>query len=164
MPPLTGPAVPPNGGTVTVGFSGAASACCAPVLAGVVMLSAVAPGAAASAAVGLAYVAGMVAPLVVLAYVVADRYVSGRARRVAIWSFVVVHPPVLPAYAELSPYPVVVVELDEDPALRMVGNVVATPDGPINEVDPASLRIGLPVEVAFAEVGGMTLPRWIPRP
>jgi cytochrome c-type biogenesis protein len=47
-------------------FSGAASACCAPVLAGVVTLSAVAPGPAASAAVGLAYVAGMVAPLVVL--------------------------------------------------------------------------------------------------
>ena len=47
-------------------FSGAASACCAPVLAGVITLSAVAPGPAASAAVGLAYVAGMVSPLVVL--------------------------------------------------------------------------------------------------
>lgn len=56
-----------SGGVFALGvFSGAASACCAPVLAGVVTLSAVAPGPAGSAAIGLAYTFGMVFPLVVL--------------------------------------------------------------------------------------------------
>lgn len=47
-------------------FSGAASACCAPVLAGVLTLSAVAPGVASGVGIGLAYVFGMVFPLVVM--------------------------------------------------------------------------------------------------
>ncbi len=84
--------------------------------------------------------------------------VSGRGR---IWSFAVVHPPLLPAYAEFAPYPVVVVELDEDPGLRLVGNLVATPEGPINGVDPATIHIGTPVRVVFARVGDVSLPRWM---
>lgn len=44
-------------------FSGVASACCAPVLAGVVALSGVASSFVASLGLGLAYVFGMVAPL-----------------------------------------------------------------------------------------------------
>ena len=59
-------------------FSGAASACCAPVLAGVAVLSGAAGSFVASLAVGLVYVAGMVMPLAVLA-VVWDR--SPRAHR-----------------------------------------------------------------------------------
>jgi cytochrome c-type biogenesis protein len=56
-----------SGGVFALGvFSGAASACCAPVLAGVVTLSAITPGLAASAAIGLAYTFGMVFPLVVI--------------------------------------------------------------------------------------------------
>ncbi len=47
-------------------FSGAASSCCAPVLAGVVTLSAVAPSLLSGAAIGLAYVFGMVFPLLVM--------------------------------------------------------------------------------------------------
>ena len=47
-------------------FSGAASACCAPVLAGVLTLSAVSPGPASGVGIGLAYVFGMVFPLVVM--------------------------------------------------------------------------------------------------
>lgn len=47
-------------------FSGAASACCAPVLAGVLTLSAVSPGLASGVGIGLAYVFGMVFPLVVM--------------------------------------------------------------------------------------------------
>jgi cytochrome c-type biogenesis protein len=50
-------------------FSGIASACCAPVLAGVVVLSGSAASFGAALAVSLAYVAGMVAPLAVLALV-----------------------------------------------------------------------------------------------
>lgn len=46
-------------------FSGAASSCCAPVLAGVLTLSAVAPGLLAATGIGLAYVFGMVFPMLI---------------------------------------------------------------------------------------------------
>lgn len=78
-----------------------------------------------------------------------------------VWSFIVPHPPLLPAYQELAPYNVIIVALDEDPALRMVGNLVASPDGPINEVDPATIRIGEPVQVVFQQVEEVVLPRWM---
>jgi uncharacterized OB-fold protein len=83
---------------------------------------------------------------------------SGRG---TIWSFVVAHPPLLPAYQELAPYNVIVVTLDEDPGLRMVGNLVARPDGPINEIDPKTIKIGEPVKVVFQQVEEVALPRWI---
>lgn len=47
-------------------FSGAASACCAPVLAGVLTLAVVSPGLVAGVGIGLAYVFGMVFPMVIL--------------------------------------------------------------------------------------------------
>lgn len=47
-------------------FSGAASACCAPVLAGMLTISALAPSLAGSLGIGLAYVFGMVFPLVLM--------------------------------------------------------------------------------------------------
>lgn len=56
-----------SGGVFALGvFSGAASACCAPVLLGVLTLSAVGPGPVAATAIGLAYVFGMVFPLLLL--------------------------------------------------------------------------------------------------
>ena len=48
---------------------------------------------------------------------------SGRG---TIWSWIVPHPPLLPAFAEFAPYPVTTVALAEDPGLRMVGNLVAS--------------------------------------
>lgn len=89
----------------------------------------------------------------------ADRWepMSGRG---TIWSFVVPHPPLLPAYAELAPYNVIVVTLDEDPTLRMVGNLVTGPDGAIGEIDPETITIGEAVEVVFARVEDVVLPRW----
>ena len=48
-------------------FSGAATACCAPVLAGAIVLSATSASLAGGLLLGLAYVAGMMAPLVPLA-------------------------------------------------------------------------------------------------
>jgi uncharacterized OB-fold protein len=79
-----------------------------------------------------------------------------------VWSFAVPHPPLLPAYAEVAPYNVVVVQLDEDPTLRLVGNVVATPNGPLNEVDPHSIEIGERVRVVFADpTDGISMPRWV---
>ena len=83
---------------------------------------------------------------------------SGRA---TVWSFVVPHPPLLPAYAELAPYNVIVVALDEDPTLRMVGNLVAGPGEPIDSVDAATIVIGEPVVVTFDRLTDeVTLPRW----
>jgi len=83
-------------------------------------------------------------------------------RRVAgtgtIWSFVVCHPPLLPAYTRFAPYPVVAVTLDEGPALRLVGNLVTGPFGAINEVDPATIAIGEPVYAVFREAP--TSRRW----
>jgi uncharacterized OB-fold protein len=76
---------------------------------------------------------------------------SGRG---TVWSFVIAHPPLLPAYAERAPYDVAVITLDEDPALRMVGNV---------EGAPHDVTIGAAVEVVFPEaVEGVVLPRWRP--
>jgi uncharacterized OB-fold protein len=87
------------------------------------------------------------------------RVMSGRG---TVWSYVVPHPPLLPAFMPLAPYNIVVVALDEDPTLRMVGNLIASPDGLINEVDPATIEIGQPVTVAFQRVADdVALPRWL---
>ncbi|MBT2444538.1 OB-fold domain-containing protein [Streptomyces sp. ISL-36] len=86
------------------------------------------------------------------------RRMSGRGR---IWSYVVPHPPLLPDYAAQAPYNAVVVELAEAPRIRLVGNVVAAPDAPLDSVDPARLRIGAGVKVAFTEIDGVTVPRWL---
>jgi uncharacterized OB-fold protein len=88
---------------------------------------------------------------------------SGRG---TVWSYVVPHPPLLPAYTDLAPYLVVVVALDEQPVdsplgLRMVGNLVAEPGAAINSVDPATVRIGEAVRVVFEQVDDVTLPRWV---
>lgn len=85
--------------------------------------------------------------------------VSGRG---TIWSFVVPHPPLLPVFAKRSPYNVVVVALDEDPTIRMIGNLVAAADAPIDSVDPATIAIGQRVRVVFAPLGDeVALPRWV---
>jgi uncharacterized OB-fold protein len=84
--------------------------------------------------------------------------VSGRG---AIWSFAVPHPPLLPWYAERAPYVVLAVALDEDPRVRLVGNLVAREGGAIGEADPRSVGIGARVRVCFERVSDeVTLPRW----
>jgi hypothetical protein len=82
---------------------------------------------------------------------------SGRGR---IWSFIVPHPPLLPAYAAKAPYNAIVVELEENPAIRFAGNLVASADGDIDEIDPVSIVIGEPVEVVFHRIDDVALPRW----
>ncbi|MFJ8230758.1 Zn-ribbon domain-containing OB-fold protein [Streptomyces sp. NPDC094448] len=88
------------------------------------------------------------------------RPVSGRGR---IWSYVVPHPPLLPGYAEFAPYNAVLVELADAPRIRLVGNVVAAADAPLDSVDPARLRIGAGVRVVFAppDEQELRLPRWL---
>jgi uncharacterized OB-fold protein len=83
---------------------------------------------------------------------------SGRG---TIWSFIVPHPPLLPAYSKVAPYNVIVVALEEDPTIRFVGNLLATPEGEINEIDPSTIRIGEPVRVVFQRVDDVSLPRWV---
>src|SRR6476661_2920919 len=84
---------------------------------------------------------------------------SGTGR---VWSFVVPHPPLLPAFMEVAPYNVIVVELDEDPTIRVVGNLLASPDGAIYDVDPATIEIGGAVRVVFQDAGeDVALPRWV---
>lgn len=87
---------------------------------------------------------------------------SGKGR---IWSYVVPHPPLLPAFAEKAPYNVILVELDEDPAIRMVGNLVGTESGDIDEIDPHTVEIGTPVRAVFQPVTeDVTMIRWIRTP
>ncbi|MFN2614752.1 MAG: Zn-ribbon domain-containing OB-fold protein [Actinomycetota bacterium] len=73
---------------------------------------------------------------------------SGRGR---VWSWIVCHPPVLPAFEDKVPYNVVVVELEE--GVRMIGNLLDVPNDEIEE--------GLDVVVEFEDAGeGVVLPQW----
>ncbi|SOD85812.1 Zn-ribbon domain-containing OB-fold protein [Streptomyces sp. Ag109_G2-15] len=83
------------------------------------------------------------------------RAVSGRGR---VWSYVVPHPPLLPEYAEQAPYNVVVVELEDAPRIRLVGNLVARAGALLDSLDPQRIRIGARVQVVFSD----GLPQWVP--
>ena len=73
---------------------------------------------------------------------------SGRGR---VWSFVVAHPPLLAAYAERAPYIVAVIELDDDPSIRLVGGV-----------DGDQVEIGDAMRVVFNRVDDeVWLPQWV---
>jgi uncharacterized OB-fold protein len=72
-----------------------------------------------------------------------------------LWSWVVAHPPLLPAYAEKAPYNVIVVTLAEEPTVRMVGN--------LEGADPAGVGIGAALRVVYPEpIEDVVLPRWVP--
>lgn len=87
------------------------------------------------------------------------RKMSGRGR---IWSFCVPHPPLLPTFNEYAPYNVIVVELDEDPTIRLVGNLVTDVDGDINSMDPKTIKVGDPVRAVFVPMtDDATLIRWV---
>ncbi|MEV7071323.1 OB-fold domain-containing protein [Streptomyces sp. NPDC093990] len=83
------------------------------------------------------------------------RQVSGHGR---IWSWVVPHPPLLPDYAALAPYNVIVVELAEAPRIRLVGNLVSAAGAALDSFDPGRIRIGARVRVVFSD----GLPQWVP--
>jgi uncharacterized OB-fold protein len=87
------------------------------------------------------------------------KLMSGRGH---VWSFAVPHPPLLPDYAALAPYPVVVVELAEDRRLRLVGNLVASEEADIDSVDPATIEIGQPVRAVFRQTEGLFVAAWTP--
>jgi uncharacterized OB-fold protein len=78
------------------------------------------------------------------------RRLSGRG---TVFSFVICHGPVLPAFASKVPFPILLVQVEEDPTIRMIGDVIGPWEG--------KLRIGAPVEVEFEDVAAdVTLPQW----
>lgn len=84
--------------------------------------------------------------------------VSGKA---TLWSWTVVHPPVLPAFAPYAPYPVAVAELAEAPGLRMVGPLIEAAGDPLNHVDPARLEVGMPLTAVILDIAeGIPWPAW----
>ena len=75
---------------------------------------------------------------------------SGRAR---LLSWVVVHPPVLPAWKERTPFAVVLVECDE--GVRTMGNLVGA--------SADALRMDMPMVVDFTpSPDGDLVPQWRP--
>ena len=75
---------------------------------------------------------------------------SGRGR---LLSWVVCHPPVLPAWKERAPYPVVLVECEE--GVRTMGGLARR--------RPDALRMDMPMVVDFApSPDGDLVPQWRP--
>ncbi len=77
--------------------------------------------------------------------------VSGKGK---VYTFTVVHHMFHPGFADDMPYSLALVELDEQPGLRILANVVACEND--------DLRIGMPVEVTFEERDGLTVPQFRP--
>jgi len=81
------------------------------------------------------------------------------APRGTVYSYTVVRHPTHPGLAKAIPYIVVLVSLDELPAVRITGNLL--------EIAPEKVHIGLPVKAIWEEVkddAGQTLrlPQWVP--
>ncbi|WP_197415625.1 MULTISPECIES: Zn-ribbon domain-containing OB-fold protein [Mycobacteriaceae] len=76
--------------------------------------------------------------------------VSGRG---FIYSYAVVDRPLHAGFIDALPYVVVLVELDEQPGLRILTNLVGVPDG-------TALSCGMRVEVVYANRGSLTLPQF----
>ena len=75
------------------------------------------------------------------------------AGRGVIYSYSVVDRPLHAGFVDALPYVVALVELDDQPGLRILTNLVDVPA-------QAQLRCGLPVEVTFEERGSVTLPQF----
>lgn len=81
----------------------------------------------------------------------APEAVSGRA---VVHTFTINHQPWIPGFD--PPYVVAIVEIDEQPSLRLMTNLVNC------EID--DVRIGMPVQVLFEDLGeGVFLPLFEPR-
>jgi uncharacterized OB-fold protein len=78
------------------------------------------------------------------------RAVSGRGM---VATFTVLHRAVHPGWQARAPYVAALVDLEEGP--RLLSNIVG--------VEPASVRVGLHVQVTFEADGEAVLPRFVPR-
>jgi uncharacterized OB-fold protein len=78
--------------------------------------------------------------------------VSGRG---TVYTYTVVHRAFVPSLAARLPYVVAVIELEGGAGVRLLSNLV--------DVEPAALRIGMPVAVVWEDMGpGLALPRFRP--
>jgi uncharacterized OB-fold protein len=77
--------------------------------------------------------------------------VTGRGR---VYSFTVVRQAFDRAFTGDLPYVVALVELEEDPSVRILSNIVNT--------SPDVITVGMPVEVAFEDRDGFALPVFQP--
>ncbi|OLT18729.1 DNA-binding protein [Pseudonocardia sp. CNS-139] len=84
-----------------------------------------------------------------LSRVIAPTPVSGRGR---VATYTVNHYPWHPAFE--PPYVIAVVELDEQPGLRLTTRLVG--------VDPEAVTIGMPVRVVFEQHGEVHIPLFTP--
>lgn len=76
--------------------------------------------------------------------------VSGKGQ---IYSWIVVHQPTIPAFADKVPFAVVLVEIDEEKRVRIPGNLLGG--------KPEDIKIGMRVQVTFEDVTDeVTLPQW----
>ena len=88
--------------------------------------------------------------------------VSGRG---TIWSVIAPHAPLMLDFTELAPYNAIIVELEEDPSIRLVGNLVPEAGAPINAIAYEDVEIGAPVQAVFEQVNDeISLPRWVQVP
>jgi uncharacterized OB-fold protein len=71
-----------------------------------------------------------------------------------LYSFAVAERAFHPGFVSYLPYVVALVELVEQPGLRLLTNIV--------EADPNLLRIGMPLEVTFEKRGHIGLPQFRP--
>jgi uncharacterized OB-fold protein len=76
--------------------------------------------------------------------------VSGRG---IVYSFAIVRHSFHPAFT--PPYVIALIDLDDAPGVRMYTNIV--------DVDPETVRIDMPVQVSFEDIGGgILIPQFIP--
>jgi uncharacterized OB-fold protein len=65
-------------------------------------------------------------------------------------------------FNDLAPYNAIIVELDEDPAIRLAGNLVTESGAAINTIRYEEIVIGTAVQVVFEKINAeVTLPRWV---
>tara|TARA_R110000823_G_scaffold309352_2_gene433503 strand:- start:12530 stop:12973 length:444 start_codon:yes stop_codon:yes gene_type:complete len=87
--------------------------------------------------------------------------VSGRG---TVWSVIEPHPPLMGAFTDIAPYNAILVALEEDPAIRLVGNLVPYAGAPINAIGAHEIAIGTAVTVVFERIDeNISLPRWVRR-
>lgn len=80
------------------------------------------------------------------------KQVSGKGR---LYSWTVMMAPIDPYFATGGPHVYAIVELDEEPGLRVVSNLI--------DIAEADIRLDMPVEVVFKEVApGLILPLYRP--
>ena len=85
--------------------------------------------------------------------------VSGAARVV---SWTVLHPPVLSVWQDKLPFVILLVELDDAPGVRMVGQLVDDAGGLLKTDGTAEgIEFGSPLTLRFrVDEAGQTLPAW----